>query len=175
MITVRTVDPGALVTSDNPSEARPLFYLMQTDPLRVFVNVPQVFATTIASGQNAAVYREEDPNHQFSGRVTRTANALDPNTRTLLTQVDVPNPNDALRPGMYLQVKFTAPTRARAVLIPSAAPWCGGLTGRSSPCWTAIIACSIARSNRGVITVPRWKLSRDSRGTRPSSFILATP
>jgi RND family efflux transporter MFP subunit len=121
VITVRTVDPGALVTSDNPSEARPLFYLMQTDPLRVFVNVPQVFATTIAVGQNAAVYREEDPNRRFSGRVTRTANALDPNTRTLLTQVDVPNPNDALRPGMYLQVKFTAPRAARAVLIPSAA------------------------------------------------------
>jgi RND family efflux transporter MFP subunit len=121
VITVRTVDPGALVTSDNPSEARPLFYLMQTDPLRVFVNVPQVFATTITAGQNAAVYREEDPNHRFSGRVTRTANALDPNTRTLLTQVDVPNPNDALRPGMYLQVTFTAPRAARTVLIPSAA------------------------------------------------------
>jgi RND family efflux transporter MFP subunit len=121
VITARSVDPGALITADNPSEARPLFYLMQTDPLRVFVNVPQVFATTVAVGQKATVYREQDPNRQFSGRVTRTANALDPNTRSLLTQVDVPNPDDALRPGMYLQVKFIAPRSGRTVLIPSAA------------------------------------------------------
>jgi RND family efflux transporter MFP subunit len=121
VITARTVDPGALITADNPSEARPLFYLMQTDPLRVFVNVPQVFATTVAVGQNATVYREQEPNRQFSGHVTRTANALDPNTRSLLTQVDVPNLDDALRPGMYLQVKFIAPRSGRTVLIPSAA------------------------------------------------------
>jgi RND family efflux transporter MFP subunit len=121
VITSRNVDPGALVTADNPSETRPLFYLMQTDPLRVFVNVPQVFSTTIVTGQNAIVYREEDPQRQFTGQVTRTANALDPNTRTLLTEVDVPNPKDALRPGMYLQVKFSAPRAAPTVLIPSAA------------------------------------------------------
>ena len=121
VITARTVDPGALVTADNPSEARPLFYLMQTDPLRVFVNVPQVFATTVAVGQSAVVYREEDPGRRFSGRVTRTANALDLNTRTLLTEVDVPNPNDGLRPGMYVQVKFIAARTAPAVLVPSGA------------------------------------------------------
>ncbi len=83
---------------------------MQTDPLRVFVNVPQVFATTVAVGQSASVYREQDPSRQFSGHVTRARRtSLDPNTRSLLTQVDVPNPDDALRPGMYLQVKFIAP------------------------------------------------------------------
>jgi len=121
IITARTVDPGALVAADNPSETRPLFYLMQTDPLRVFVNVPQVYSTTLAVGQSADVYREEDPNRRFSARITRTANALDANTRTMLTEVDVPNPHDALRPGMYLQVKFTAPRAAGTVLIPSAA------------------------------------------------------
>jgi RND family efflux transporter MFP subunit len=121
VITSRNVDPGVLVTADNPSETRPLFYLMQTDPLRVFVNVPQVYATAVAPGQEAVIYREEEPDRHFSGKVTRTANALDPNTRTLLTQIDVPNPNDALRPGMYLQVKFVAARAKRAVLIPSAA------------------------------------------------------
>ncbi len=121
VVTARNVDPGALVTADNPSETRELFHLMQTDPLRVFVNVPQVFATAVAPGQEAVVYRQEDPLKQFSGKVTRTASALDPNTRTLLTEVDVPNPNDALRPGMYLQVKFVAARATPAVLIPSAA------------------------------------------------------
>jgi RND family efflux transporter MFP subunit len=121
VITARTIDPGALVTADNPSETRPLFVLMQTDPLRVFVNVPQVFATTVAAGQEAVLYRQEDPTRQFRGKVTRTANGLDPNTRTLLTEVDVPNPYDALRPGMYLQVKFVAPRATPSVLVPSAA------------------------------------------------------
>jgi RND family efflux transporter MFP subunit len=121
VITARNVDPGALITADNPSEARELFHVMQTDPLRVFVNVPQVYATTLAPGQEAVVFRPEDPLRQFSGKVTRTANALDPNTRTLLTQVDVPNPKDELRPGMYLQVKFVAERNTPSVLIPSAA------------------------------------------------------
>jgi RND family efflux transporter MFP subunit len=121
VITVRNIDPGALVTADNPSETRELFHIMQTDPLRVFVNVPQVYATTIALGQEAIVYRQEEPGKVFKGKVTRTANALDPNTRTLLTEVDVANPKDALRPGMYLRVNFVAVRDTPPVIIPSAA------------------------------------------------------
>jgi RND family efflux transporter MFP subunit len=121
VITARNVDPGALVTADNPSETRELFHLMQTDPLRVFVNLPQVYATTVGPGQLAVVYRPEDWLRRFSGQVTRTAGALDPNTRTLLTQLDVPNPDGALRPGMYLRVNFIAACPTPSVLIPSAA------------------------------------------------------
>jgi RND family efflux transporter MFP subunit len=121
VITARNVDPGALVTADNPSETRELFHLMQIDPLRVFVNVPQVYATTVGPGQRAVVYRPEDRLRRFSGQVTRTAGALDPNTRTLLTQIDVPNPDGALRPGMYLRVNFIATCPTPSVLIPSAA------------------------------------------------------
>jgi RND family efflux transporter MFP subunit len=121
VITARNVDPGALVTADNPSETRELFHLMQTDPLRVFVNVPQAFATSVGPSQPAVVHRWEDPLKRFAGRVTRTAKALDPNTRTLLTQVEVPNPDEVLQPGMYLQVKFVATRITPSVLIPSAA------------------------------------------------------
>jgi RND family efflux transporter MFP subunit len=121
VITARNVDPGALVTADNPSETREIFHLMQIDPLRVFINVPQVYATTVGPGQRAVVYRPEEPLRRFSGQVTRTAGALDPNTRTLLTQVDVPNPDGALRPGMYLRVKLVAACPVPSVLIPSAA------------------------------------------------------
>jgi RND family efflux transporter MFP subunit len=85
------------------------------------VDVPQVFATGIKVGQRAAVYRREDPLKPFSGQVTRTADALDTSTRTLRTEVQVANPDNALRPGMYLQVKFVFPREQRAVLIPSAA------------------------------------------------------
>src|SRR5229473_1688614 len=82
VITDRNVDPGDLISADSPSTTRELFHIMRTDVLRVFVNVPQVFATGIKVGQGAVVYRREDPLKPFSGKVTRTADALDPNTRT---------------------------------------------------------------------------------------------
>src|SRR5262249_53067020 len=98
IITARNIDPGDLVSAN--STARELFHVMRTDPLRVFVNVPQVFAAGIEVGQDAAVYQRDTPSRQLAGKVTRTADALDPNTRTLLTEVQVPNPDNALRPGM---------------------------------------------------------------------------
>jgi RND family efflux transporter MFP subunit len=119
IITARNIDAGDLVMAN--STARELFHLMRTDVLRVFVNVPQVFATGVWLGQGAVVYRREEPQQQSPGKVTRTANALDPNTRTLLTEVDVPNPKDVLRPGMYLQVKFVFDRPVTSVVIPAAA------------------------------------------------------
>jgi RND family efflux transporter MFP subunit len=119
VITARNVETGDLITADSTN--RELFHLMRTDTLRVFVNVPQAFATSITIGQGAAVYRREEPQKQYPGKVTRTANALDPNTRTLLTEVDVSNPEDALRPGMYLQVKFLFDRKIFPLMIPAAA------------------------------------------------------
>jgi RND family efflux transporter MFP subunit len=121
VITARNVDTGDLISSDSPSTTRELFHVMRTDVLRVFVNVPQVFATGIKVDQNAVVYRREDPQKTFPGKVTRTADALDSNSRTLLTEVDVPNPDNALRPGMYLQVKFVFDRNVLPVVIPAAA------------------------------------------------------
>jgi RND family efflux transporter MFP subunit len=119
VITARTIDPGDLVSAN--STARELFHVMRTDTLRVFVNVPQVFAAGIQVGQEASVYQRDNPSRQFAGKVTRTADALDPNTRTLLTEVQVPNPDNVLRPGMYLQVKFVFRRVAPSVRIPAAA------------------------------------------------------
>ncbi len=121
VITARHVDPGDLVSADSPNAAREMFHLMRTDILRVFIDVPQAFATSIKPGQYASVYLREEPNRLFQGRVTRTANALDTATRTLRTEVQVPNPDNALRPGMYLQVKFLFNREVAPVLIPSAA------------------------------------------------------
>ncbi|HJZ53398.1 MAG TPA: efflux RND transporter periplasmic adaptor subunit [Gemmataceae bacterium] len=121
VITARNIDPGALVQADTPTTTRELFHLMRTDTVRVWVNVPQTFSTTITPGQAVTVYRREDPTRTFAGKVARTADALDPNTRTLLTEVHVPNPDNALRPGMYLQVRFTFDRSIFPVMIPSAA------------------------------------------------------
>ena len=121
VITARNYDPGDLVTADSPSSSREMFHLVRTDTLRVFANVPQTFSTDFKVGDKAVVYRREDPKRTFSGTITRTADALDLSTRTLLTEVQVPNPDGALRPGMYLQVKFIFERRVPTVLIPAAA------------------------------------------------------
>ena len=120
VITARNVDPGDLVSADAPTTTE-LFHLMRTDTIRVFVDVPQVYSTAIKVGQKAVVFRREEPENEYSGTVVRTANALDPNSRTLLTQVNVPNPEDELRPGMYLQVKFDFDRQLPPLLIPTAA------------------------------------------------------
>jgi RND family efflux transporter MFP subunit len=120
VVTARNIDPGDLIIADAQT-TKELFHLMRTDTLRVFVNVPQVFATGIKVGQDAVIFRREDLQTKYPGKVVRTANALDPNTRTLLAEVDVPNPNDALRPGMFLQVKFIFGRQTAPILIPAAA------------------------------------------------------
>ena len=119
VVTARHVDPGDLVSADNIQ--RELFHVMNTDVLRVFVNVPQTYASTIKAGGDAAVYLRDNPSKKFAGKVTRTANALDPNTRTLLTEVQVPNKENELRPGMYLQVIFDFARDFDPVVIPTAA------------------------------------------------------
>jgi RND family efflux transporter MFP subunit len=121
VITARHFDVGDLMTADTPNTTRLMYEIQRTDILRVHANVPQVYATTIKVGEQAVVFRRESPAEQYTGTVTRTSNALDPAARTLLIEVQVPNPNDALRPGMFLQVKFVSPRGVSAVLIPSAA------------------------------------------------------
>jgi RND family efflux transporter MFP subunit len=98
-----------------------MFHVVRVDTLRVFTNVPQQFSTDVKVGQKAVVYRREDPRRTFAGTITRTADALDQSTRTLLTEVQVPNPNGALRPGMYLQVQFFFERQSPTVLVPAAA------------------------------------------------------
>jgi RND family efflux transporter MFP subunit len=121
VITARHVDVGDLMTADSPGSTKQMFEVQRTDILRVHVDVPQIFATKIEVGQKAVVFRRDAPEQQFAGTVTRTANALDPATRTLLTEVQVPNPHDALRPGMFLQVRFIFQRMEVGVMIPSAA------------------------------------------------------
>ncbi len=118
VITARTIDQGDLITADTPSTTKELFHLMRTDIVRVFIDVPQVFATSVTVGQSAVVYLRNDPQRQYTGTVTRTADALNPGTRTLLTEVQVANPDNLLRPGMYLQVKLVFRRDTTSVRIP---------------------------------------------------------
>ncbi len=114
VITVRNVDVGALVNEANTL----LFRIAQTDRLRIYVNVPQSDADSVRVGQIARLVISDLAGHQFVGAVTRTANALDPATRTLLTEVQVPNSGSLLLPGMYAQVDLTTPRKNPPLLIP---------------------------------------------------------
>ena len=116
VITKRNVDPGALISAG--SAGRELFDIAQVDTLRVFVNLPQAYAPSIKVGMSAAVTLQEFPGQKFEGKVARTADAIDPTTRTLLTEVDVTNRDGKLLPGSYGQVHFSVKYGVNKVTIP---------------------------------------------------------
>ena len=113
VITLRNVDTGALVAEGTTL----LFRIAQTDRLRTYVNVPQADSTSIRVGQAAQLKIPDLPSKTFTGTVTRTANALDPATRTLLAEVQVPNEGGLLLPGMYSEVNFTTPRMEPPMMI----------------------------------------------------------
>ncbi len=114
VITLRNVDTGALVNEGNTL----LFRIAQTGTLRIYVNLPQADAESVKAGQRAEISIAELTGRTFNGVVTRTSNALDPSTRTLLTEVQVPNTGGVLMPGMYAQVDLTVPRKDPPLLIP---------------------------------------------------------
>lgn len=109
VITLRNVDSGALVNNGSTL----LFRIAQTGTLRIYVNVPQTHAGAVHRGDAASVTVSNLPGGKFSGAVARTADSLDPASRTLLVEVHVPNPNHVLLPGMYAQVISAAHERIR--------------------------------------------------------------
>ena len=115
VITLRNVDVGALVNSGNTL----LFRIAKTDVLRTYVNVPQSSAADIHVGQTAFLSTSEAPDTKFPGRVARTANSLDPSSRTLLVEIQAANPAAKLMPGMYVQVDLNLPRKDPPLLIPS--------------------------------------------------------
>lgn len=102
-ITMRNTDIGRLITADSGPE---LFHLAQTDPLRVYVRVPQTYIHAITPEQTAELTFQELPGRIFTATVTRTAGAVDATSRTLLVELQVPNPNREIFSGSYAQVQF---------------------------------------------------------------------
>lgn len=129
IVTQRNVEVGSLVSSSNAPGSQ-LFKIEQTGTLRAFVQVPQNFAPAIKNGMTADYLVPEFVGKPFEGKVVRDAGALDPNTRTLLTEVQVPNASGQLRPGSYAQVRFHLPRTAPSVIIPANALVPGGTDSR---------------------------------------------
>jgi RND family efflux transporter MFP subunit len=119
-ITQRNIDVGSLVQADAASGTF-LFTLMQSDVLRIQLYVPQDEAFGVAPGIDAVIRVPEIPGRDFPGKVTRIADALQPGTRTLLTEIDVPNPDRLLQPGVYCTVELKIPRKTPSLLVPSEA------------------------------------------------------
>jgi RND family efflux transporter MFP subunit len=120
VITLRNIDVGSLVQADATSGTF-LFTLMHSDVMRIQLYVPQDEAFGVAPGTAAVVRVPEIPNRDFPGTVTRIADALQPGTRTLLTEIDVPNPDHALSPGVYCTVELKIPRKTPSLIVPSEA------------------------------------------------------
>ena len=120
VITLRNIDIGSLVAADATS-GTPLFAIAHDNVLRVQVYVPQDVALQLKTGMQATLDVPELPGRSFTGKVARTANSLDPNTRTLLVEADIDNPKRTLSPGLYGTVHFLIPRPSPVVIIPSSA------------------------------------------------------
>jgi RND family efflux transporter MFP subunit len=118
VITQRNVDVGSLVQG-NATSGTFMFEIMQEDVIRVSAFVPQDAAFGVVPGVDAVVRVPELPDREFPGKVTRIADALQPGTRTLLTEVDIPNPDGALTPGIYCTVEFRIPRKTPSLSVPA--------------------------------------------------------
>jgi len=121
VLTRRNVDIGALVNAGNGGSGKELFNLALIDTLRVYVSVPEADAPSMRVGMRGWIGLSEYPASRFGGTVVRTANAIDRNTRTLLTEVDVPNKAGRLLPGAYAQVHFDVPVNGSRLTVPASA------------------------------------------------------
>ena len=118
-IAARNIDVGTLVTAGTGNSGTPLFSLVQSDLLRVYVYAPQENAPSIHEGLAAKIVLQEFPGQEFDGSVTRTAGALDPQSRTMQVEVQVPNHEGKLYAGMYGQVKFLLADENAPIVVPA--------------------------------------------------------
>jgi RND family efflux transporter MFP subunit len=115
VVTQRNVDVGDLIDAGSGT-SRALFALAQSDPLRVYVQLPQAYAQNVTDGMEVVVTQAELPGQQFHGTITHISGAIDVPTRSLQIEVTLPNPDGKLRPGAYVQVAVPAVAHAQMMV-----------------------------------------------------------
>jgi len=170
IVTVRNVDEGSLISAGSAANAMPAFRVAQIDRLRIFVNVPQTFVSSITPGLSTDTVVRELPDRVFKASVFSTAEALDAASRTLLTEIRMQNEGSVLRPGMYADVKFHVTRPTPPFLVPTTA-----VIIRSGPPAVAVVG------EDGVVHLKQVQLGRDLGSTieiiaglgEKDTFILA--
>ncbi|HEX3720517.1 MAG TPA: efflux RND transporter periplasmic adaptor subunit [Verrucomicrobiae bacterium] len=114
-ITVRTMDAGTLITAGS---SREIFRLARIDPLRVYISLPQAYSQMVKTNDEAVLTFAELPGQKFTGKVDRTAGAIDPVSRTLLTEILVSNHDGKLFPGAHTMVQVNLATGVEPVIVP---------------------------------------------------------
>lgn len=119
VITARNTDVGALINSGSTGgNGNELFHIAQPDKLRVYASVPQIYSQAAKPGITADLTLAEFPGRRFQGKLVRTANAIDPTSRTLLVEIAVDNPTGQLFTGSYAEVHFKLPTPTSSLILP---------------------------------------------------------
>jgi RND family efflux transporter MFP subunit len=119
VVTRRNIDVGDLVNAGNGGTGQALFAVAQIDPLRLYVYVPQAYASQIKIGDAVTITLAGRVNEQYQGTVARTARAIDTATRTMQVEIRVPNPTGALIAGSYVQVTLPIGVDAKALVVPT--------------------------------------------------------
>ncbi len=118
VITARNTDVGQLINAGNGGAAQELFHISSAARLRIFVSVPQVYSHAAVPGVAARITLTESPGSHYTGKVARNSTAIDPATRTLLTEVDIDNESGRLMPGSYAEVHLKLPAATAALIVP---------------------------------------------------------
>ena len=192
-ITVRDIDIGNLVTAGSTAATTPLYVMTQNDPIRIFVDAPQSAADDLLDSRapvqvqtSAGVVRE------FSGQVTRTSQALNPQARTLRVEVDVPNSKGEFVPGMYVKVGFELPPRglvqvpAAALMFRASGPQVAVVDPKGSISFRSVtigrddgsvveLAAGVAAGDRVALNVSSQIGDGELVRTRPAGSAAATP
>jgi RND family efflux transporter MFP subunit len=169
VVTQRNIDVGSLVQADATSGTF-MFTVMQTDVIRTFVYVPQDAAVGVAPGVDAVVHVPEMPDREFRGTVTRIADALQPDTRTLLTEIDVKNPDGALAPGIYCTVELHIPRKGTLLVVPADA-----LVFDSDGLHVAVLEDGVARFRKVAVAHDLGTEVEISDGLKKGDVVIRVP
>jgi len=169
VITQRDIDVGSLITADATSGTA-MFSMVHSDVIRVWVYVPQDDAFGVKPGIEAVIRVPAMPNLTFDGKVTRIADALQPGTRTLLTEVDIPNPDGALQPGIYCTVELKIPRKSPALIVPDSA-----IIFNQNGEQVAVVESGIAHLHKITITTDYGTEVQVSEGVKDGDQVVLQP
>ena len=172
IITARNTDIGALIDAGSAGATpKELFHMAAIGTMRVYVPVPEVYAADVVNGAKAYLTLDAYPGRRFDGTIARNSSAIDPATRTLNVEVDVPNPKGELLPGAYVFVHFrVSSSHAQTVTIPS-----NTLLFRSEGLRVGVVHGGRVHLQPVTITQDQGALVEISSGLQPTDSIILDP